>query len=1006
MLAPKVAKPEPKTAEWPSSNLAPQRATPVGHRPGHDPAEQTRVHQRSFGNQPTSRLPAQRAANQPRDQPHSHNGQETDPASPTTRSAMPGVTWDFSKVALFPTDRATQPHAPLSAARTPALGVIQPKLAIGRVDDPLEYEADRVADEVMRIPAAGVAQRKCAACEDDETAVRKSPAFADAAPLAMRRGPVVRPAITVMRARAAPVIRRQWSDASTSGAKSAETTAPTGGWNQAETMIAGVRRIPLEGITGGNTEPDPQSATKEAADNRVIVLIPSPLDTTQPIDVLLHLHGHNVGYRQRTTKGKDDATLAPGTVRDIDSDRIEQQIAASKRPIIGVLPQGTAGSGFGKLNADAYIATVFTALTAAGAWGLPVIEAPKVGRVILTGHSGAGGRISEMIAEPGAPRLPSALAEVALFDAINGPGELGIITTWVLNHLDADLAALMAGGIATGVMTQQQADYLHTSMRFRAYYTNSSYQARHEKLQASIDGWFKTNGGMLGGVSSPLYTQLYDNYRTAPVHHGAHNLIMGKDDRLRDALSTLPPVGSSAPLVLPKFASQTYPAAVAPEAVEQTLRTQGTTLDPASRAFMEARFCYDFSRVRIHADAQAAESAAAINARAYTLGDHVVFASGAYAPHSQAGSRLLAHELVHVVQQGHAAPRQAEPGFAAPGFAETGHQAAETNRAVQRQPAPAAVAQDLLPIRADENKKSLQTYDVGRFLVFVPDNVILSTRGDEDTPNLKVHIFFSAGAVQGEIGNDVLTHGMRGAESGSGFVLIGVPSHDTISDAEIRQCLTAVQITGPITAIRMSAHSRGAFSLLNTVVQHKIGDVGLIEHVTLFDADELAGPGGVTVTPKSQLLVAAGIPAANITAIEVNVRKKHTPGVEYDTIDPGCAAAIGYVRLIEDAMVTDPGVSGMVAANRAIADQLASLPLPPRGSFTSKDPTAPTSIQKFCKDHSTVIASILSRQANRNSGLLWFINTNDLARFGGFKFDFGLSAHHFIVAELAQEVTE
>jgi hypothetical protein len=204
----------------------------------------------------------------------------------------------------------------------------------------------------------------------------------------------------------------------------------------------------------------------------------------------------------------------------------------------------------------------------------------------------------------------------------------------------------------------------------------------------------------------------------------------------------------------------------------------------------------------------------------------------------------------------------------------------------------------------------------------------------------------------------------------------------------------------------MSAHSRGAFSLLNTVLQHKIGDVGLIEHVTLFDADELAGPGGVTVTPKSQLLVAAGIPAANITAIEVNVRKKHTPGVEYDTIDPGCAAAIGYVRLIEDAMVTDPGVSGMVAANRAIADQLASLPLPPRGSFTSKDPTAPTSIQKFCKDHSTAIASILSRQANRNSGLLWFINTNDLARFGGFKFDFGLSAHHFIVAELAHEVTE
>ena len=468
-----------------------------------------------------------------------------------------------------------------------------------------------------------------------------------------------------------------------------------------------------------------------------------------------------------------------------------------------------------------------------------------------------------------------------------------------------------------------------------------------------------------------------------------------------DALTTLPPAGSSAPLVLPKSVSQDHPAAVAPAAVEEALGTPGTMLDPASRAFMEARFGYDFSRVRIHADAQAAASASTINALAYTLGEHVVFAAGAYAPHSQTGSRLLAHELTHVVQQGHAAPHQPRHAVAAPG-----HSVVAASADVRRQPAPAAVAQDLLPIRADENQKSLQTYNVGRFLVFIPDDVILSTRGDEDTPNLKVHIFFSAGAVQGEIGNDVLTHGMRGAEAASGFVLIGVPSHDTISDAEIRQCLTAVQITGPIAAIRMSAHSRGAFSLLNTVVQHKIGNVGLIEHVTLFDADELAGPGGVTVTPKSELLVAAGIPAANITAIEVNVRKKHTPGVEYDTIKPGCAAAIGYVRLIQDAMVTDPGVSGKVAANRAIADQLASLPLPPRGSFTSKDPTAPGSIQKFCNDHSAAIAAILARQANRNTGLLWFINTNDLARFGGFQFDFGLSAHHFIVAELAHEATE
>jgi hypothetical protein len=57
------------------------------------------------------------------------------------------------------------------------------------------------------------------------------------------------------------------------------------------------------------------------------------------------------------------------------------------------------------------------------------------------------------------------------------------------------------------------------------------------------------------------------------------------------------------------------------------------------------------SNVRIHRDAEAAASAAAVRARAYTVGSDVVFARGAYAPGSAAGRRLLAHELTHVVQQ-------------------------------------------------------------------------------------------------------------------------------------------------------------------------------------------------------------------------------------------------------------------------------------------------------------------------------------------------------------------
>jgi hypothetical protein len=65
---------------------------------------------------------------------------------------------------------------------------------------------------------------------------------------------------------------------------------------------------------------------------------------------------------------------------------------------------------------------------------------------------------------------------------------------------------------------------------------------------------------------------------------------------------------------------------------------------------MQQRFQYDFSRVRIHTDHDAAESARLLKARAYTVGSDVVFAAGAYAPDQAEGRRLLAHELAHVVQ--------------------------------------------------------------------------------------------------------------------------------------------------------------------------------------------------------------------------------------------------------------------------------------------------------------------------------------------------------------------
>ena len=82
----------------------------------------------------------------------------------------------------------------------------------------------------------------------------------------------------------------------------------------------------------------------------------------------------------------------------------------------------------------------------------------------------------------------------------------------------------------------------------------------------------------------------------------------------------------------------------------------GAALEPGVRAGLEARLGADFGEVRVHTDRTAAASAAAIGARAYTLGSHVVFGAGQYAPSTGAGLRTLTHELAHVIQQRAAGP--------------------------------------------------------------------------------------------------------------------------------------------------------------------------------------------------------------------------------------------------------------------------------------------------------------------------------------------------------------
>ena len=91
-------------------------------------------------------------------------------------------------------------------------------------------------------------------------------------------------------------------------------------------------------------------------------------------------------------------------------------------------------------------------------------------------------------------------------------------------------------------------------------------------------------------------------------------------------------------------------AARAADAPAELVPGAGEALAPAVRSDFEARFGADFSSVRIHRGAAAAETADALAARAYAVGPHIAFAGGRYAPETPAGRRLLAHELAHVVQ--------------------------------------------------------------------------------------------------------------------------------------------------------------------------------------------------------------------------------------------------------------------------------------------------------------------------------------------------------------------
>ena len=155
-------------------------------------------------------------------------------------------------------------------------------------------------------------------------------------------------------------------------------------------------------------------------------------------------------------------------------------------------------------------------------------------------------------------------------------------------------------------------------------------------------------GSGLGRASSgiPLQRKLTIGASDDPLEKEA--------DRIADQVMSMPanPSTATAPLQIQRFTRQpTGSAGIAPPSVHRVLASPGTPLEPGLRQDMESRFGYDFSNVRVHSGEAAEQSAAEVNASAYTVGDNIVFGAEQYYSNARAEKHLLAHELTHTLQQ-------------------------------------------------------------------------------------------------------------------------------------------------------------------------------------------------------------------------------------------------------------------------------------------------------------------------------------------------------------------
>jgi hypothetical protein len=202
-----------------------------------------------------------------------------------------------------------------------------------------------------------------------------------------------------------------------------------------------------------------------------------------------------------------------------------------------------------------------------------------------------------------------------------------------------------------GFYSGQSGQYIERALHLYAPETAGARRAQDylsviaNRVRQAVTVWAKT--GKVTGVPAGV------PFMPGPAHAQGVEAppVSGAPGRAGGAAGASSPAPAPGQNVLAKRRESAPAQAADTDSVQERLGA-GRALDSSVRSRMEPAFGHDFSRVRLHTDANAAHLSTELNARAFTVGENVAFATGEYKPGTPVGDALIAHELAHVVQQG------------------------------------------------------------------------------------------------------------------------------------------------------------------------------------------------------------------------------------------------------------------------------------------------------------------------------------------------------------------